>query len=528
MSDAAQPTASSKKNRPRRWRRAVVAVLVMILAIVAAAPYVAQNPPVRDWLVNTVAERENVRADVGGASFGWFAPLELRQVRVDAPQGGPLLTVDRIRAARPWWEIALSTKRLGRFIIDQPHVTLVASPSGWNFEGIGSEEPGATKKPTATGEREDPARKPELTAELHDAAVVLRRAGVEDPLVDIDGVNATVDIKYVDDARWLLVQPFQPLDHKQLTPGMCDNGLQLIAPILANSAWVQGEASLAIHEFRLPLDRDAAQAPGTPTAFVAGHLDMHSVETGLKNQLLQAIADKVASLLGSKMPTRVRIADESRVQFELRDRRVYHEGLAFGLPEVSPTLLIRTSGYVGLDKSLDLRVDVPMALDVAFDGPVAQRLSGKSIALAVTGTLDDPKVAFPPEQGLVRQFANLVSENPEQTGGVVEGGMVDLAQDFLPLARDTTQELAETLSDTLARIRDRRAERRAARSPGSLERFDDGLGDTGEALPPPPPHDDETSNDMRAKNQDEEGVEPDRRRGPLRRLFDRRRRDREE
>lgn len=527
MSDAASPPRVQKQLPKRRWLRRALIGLALTLALVAAAPYIAQYPPVRDWLVNALAKRENVRAEVGGASFGWFTPLELRDVRVDSPQGAPLLNVARIRAAKPWWQLALSQKRLGRFFIGAPHVTLLASPSGWNFEGIGPAKE-ASQRPADPGDRSEPSDKPELTAVLQDAAVVLRRAGIEEPLLDVEGVHATVDIRYLEDTRWLIVQPFQPLDRKQLTPEMCNNGLQLIAPILANATWVSGEVSLSIDEFRLPLDRRAAEDPQLPPAFAAGRLDMHSVETGLKNPLLQEIANKVATLLGSKMPTRVRIANETQVQFELRDRRVYHEGLAFGLPEVSPNLVIRTSGYVGLDKSLDLRVEAPTSLDWAFDGPIAQRLSGKSIELAVTGTLDDPKVSFPEDKGLVQQLANLVSENPEETGGAVAGGMVDLARDVLPLARDATQGVAETLSDALARVRDRRADRRAARNPGALERFDD---DSSEALPPAPPREGERPeegafDDSRAN--DDEEVEPNRRRGPLRRLLDRSRRNREE
>ncbi len=553
MPDGSSNTSSfpGRKSRKGRWRRRLGISLGLMLALVAAAPYAAQLPPVRDRLVSAVAERQNVRAEVGDASFGWLTPLELRDVRIESPYGDPLLDVERIRAEQPWWGLALSGRRLGRFIIDQPEVTLIASPGGWNFEGIGPapETVEAESKDATSTSR---ARKPELTAEVHGAAVRLFRTGVPDPLLDVSKVHVTARLQYVDDTRWLIVQPFQPLDHRPLTPEMCNNGLELIAPILAFATWVEGNISLEIDELRLPLNRAApaeraalteGDAAAFPTAVASGELSLHSVETGLKNPVLQEVAQKVASLFGTEMPTRVRIAGDSQVHFELRDRRVFHEGLAFGLPELAPSVLFRTSGTVGLDRSLDLRVDVPLALDLAFSGPLAKRLSGKTLRLAVTGTLDAPHVSLVPETTVVRQLSDLLRASPEEGGVATEvaaDDVIGLAQEVLPLARDVGQNVAETIGDTLARIRERRAERRSARNPRQgvpqreptrEEEPGDLVGDAlppapldeGEEVPAPPARDEgDTDVDDDSLN-DEDSVEswPTRRRGPLRRLFDR-------
>jgi hypothetical protein len=441
--------------------------------------------------------------------------------------------VTLLQADRPWWQLAVSHNRLGRFLVREPQVTLLASPSGWNFQGIGAQRDEEQAPPASPGSR------PELSAEVRGAAVTLHRAGVSEPLLDVDGVDVTAHIKYSDQVRWLTIEPFRPLDRKQLTPAMCDNGLELVAPVLANSSWVQGEISLSIDELRLPLDRprtvagvDPPTADG-PAARASGRLELHSVETGLKNPLLQQIADKVATLFNSQMPTRVRITDNSTVKFELRDRRMYHEGLAFGLPEISPSLILRTSGTVGLDKTLDLRVDVPVLIDLAFSGPIAQRVSGKTIQLAVTGTLDKPKVSLPKDKSFVQQFSSLLSDNPNEADGVASDDLVGLARDLLPAAKDA----AENITDTLAKIRERRADRRAARNemsdPSDRERnaalASEWSGSaTGDALPPPPPESDvrSTDNEPRDEEMDEttdEEAAPRPRGGPLRRLFDRRR-----
>lgn len=535
MTDTPHASTLMKRKKPL-WLRMLLSCGILLFLLIVAAPYAVQSPPVRDWLVNRIAERENVHARVADTSFGWFSPLELRGVTIESPYGEPLLDVARIRSDRPWWQLALADQRLGTFTIEEPNVTLTASPSGWNFQGIGpkAKDGAAQEGATSAGQ---PKRMPELTADVHGAAITLRRAGVAEPLMDVDHVNVVAHIKYADGARWLTVEPFRPLDRKRLTPSMCDNGLQLVAPVLANSAWTEGEVSLAIDEFRVPLDRrrnltDASPpAAEEPTARASGHLELHAVETGLKNPLLQRIAGQVATIFGADMPTRVRVVDDSAVRFELRDRRVYHEGLAFGLPEVSPSLIIRTSGTVGLDKSLDLRVDVPVLVDLAFSGPIAQRFSGKTIQLAVTGTLDDPKISMPPEKSALKQFADLVRPESGVEGTTAEN-VASLARDLLPAA----QNVVEGLSDTLARMRERRAERRAGRNPTSASEaavntprapeYEDAPGAAaGDALPPSPPADAgprEEPTDGAGADQSSD-ARPATRSGPLRRFLDRRR-----
>src|SRR5687768_1380378 len=96
---------------------------------------------------------------------------------------------------------------------------------------------------------------------------------------------------------------------------------------------------------------------------------------------------------------------------------------------------IRTPGPAGLDKSLDLRVEVPVLVDLAFNGPVAQRLSGKTIQLAVTGTLDEPKVSLPPEKSALQQFANLMGKRPADENATAVENLAGLATDFLPAAQ---------------------------------------------------------------------------------------------
>ena len=85
----------------------------------------------------------------------------------------------------------------------------------------------------------------------------------------------------------------------------------------------------------------------------------------------------------------VRIVENADVRFQVRDGRIYHEGLRMGLPDIDPKLLVSSSGSVGLDKSLDLVLEVPRIVSPFkkdIDDPKAP------VRLRITGTFDKPVV----------------------------------------------------------------------------------------------------------------------------------------
>src|SRR5687768_11660611 len=116
MNDVPRSSAIRAKQ-PRRWRRRFALVVCLLLFLVLTAPWLAKFPPVRDWVVGEIAERQNVRVQVREVSLGWFTPVELNDLHVEAPYGDPLVDVKTIRGDRPWWQLAMSRKRLGRFLV---------------------------------------------------------------------------------------------------------------------------------------------------------------------------------------------------------------------------------------------------------------------------------------------------------------------------------------------------------------------------------------------------------------------------
>jgi len=63
--------------------------------------------------------------------------------------------------------------------------------------------------------------------------------------------------------------------------------------------------------------------------------------------------------------------------------------LRFGFPDISPDLLITSKGFVGLDKSLDLELEVP---GILVDKKELNIKKGDTVRFRVTGTFDKPVV----------------------------------------------------------------------------------------------------------------------------------------
>src|SRR5690606_25980284 len=82
---------------------------------------------------------------------------------------------------------------------------------------------------------------------------------------------------------------------------------------------------------------------------VHGVLTLHQVQTGPKGLVTRVIAQIAGELRNMPAIESVHVIRDSEVVFRLEEGRVHHQGLALGLPDVAPELVVRTSGSVGLD-----------------------------------------------------------------------------------------------------------------------------------------------------------------------------------
>ena len=92
---------------------------------------------------------------------------------------------------------------------------------------------------------------------------------------------------------------------------------------------------------------------------VKGTLVLHHVSTEVRNPIGQTLVQLVADMNGKDVSKIVRLAEDAEIHFQVRDGRLHHEGLRIGFPDIDPELQITSHGSVGLDKTLDLFVELP-------------------------------------------------------------------------------------------------------------------------------------------------------------------------
>jgi hypothetical protein len=145
-----------------------------------------------------------------------------------------------------------------------------------------------------------------------------------------------------------------------------------------------------VDEFRVPLGVSRDQF--NRGVALAGKARLHRMSASLdKSPLLKTAVKVLAEMYGKRPPDVLRLARDAEVRFKLRKGRMHYEGLRVGFPDISPDLLISSRGSIGLDRSLDIVLEVPRLVLNAR----AIRIEGRTLApfrFRVTGTLARPIV----------------------------------------------------------------------------------------------------------------------------------------
>jgi hypothetical protein len=428
----------------RRWIRVSIVGATILILFVACLPSLLSMTPVRNTLIKWLAG-PHVEITTQAASFGWFTPLRIEGLGIHQLEAGNHIDVGKIEVQKPLLTLLFDAPKLGTVTIEQLRLDLVPTRM-----------PNSQPSPPNASNRN--ASRTTFRAEVHDAALVLRDKVGEAPVVDLGGFDLMLDVQDGVAGRVLFVDPTDLLRQQELSRDLCHRGLQLIAPVLANATHVDGRVSLRLDKLRVPLDQRSDSLSGVE---VDGHLVMHRVSAGLQNPVLIEVARSLSRLLRAPLPSQVKLADEADVHFWMADARVFHEGLRFGLPEISPDLVLHTKGSVALDHSLDLLVDVPLPLDRIHDGPILRMLSERPLQLQVRGTLEKPIVSLPADRPWYRELAQRLA-NPTNTNTTE----VDSTGSALEGVEALQGAVLESLGTLLERRRQQRAESAESSDPG--------------------------------------------------------------
>ncbi len=258
-----------------------------------------------------------------------------------------------------------------------------------------------------------------------EASAKLQRDG-EDPLVVIPPFDANVRYLGASESTRLKVAPTQVLKRVALTPELVKLGLGHAIPLLAESAWFDGNVSLEIGEIDVPLDSPLASRGEAV-------MTLHSVRSGPTLPAVVSVLEFVARLRGKETPKELVFVDGSQVNVSMRDAQIAHSGLRVGLPRVDPRLQIESAGTVGLaDKSLALKLAVPVPVEQIARRDSVKELGVPTIGIPIGGTLERPVVDWSVMRGesaeLLGQMRDkLVDEAPgaaavlERSRGLLRG-----------------------------------------------------------------------------------------------------------
>ncbi len=177
------------------------------------------------------------------------------------------------------------------------------------------------------------------------------------------------------------------IDQVQVTPEICRDCLKFVAPWLSDTTNAQGIITADLQGMNMPLlDPMKVSARGT--------LMMQDVTIAagpMASQLLDTVTQIQAVLKPDsrerKLKTWLRVEQQS-IPLAVENGRVYHEGIKFSHDD----LVIRTSGSVGFDQTINLVAKIPIADEWVEGNRYLESLRGQSISIPIGGTVDRPKV----------------------------------------------------------------------------------------------------------------------------------------
>ena len=406
-------------------RMGLFAGILLACAAVALLPqWLVSASGVRQLIVRSVP---NLRGDVfvGAASIGWFTPLKIRDIEFRSARSEPTpIRIGSIEGTQGLLEIIRKGGRLGLVTVNDTELHLAYDENHVsNLQetvGIEPQTRQLSNQPESTPLPQQP------TGPLDERV----RIAVKDARVRIDGPwtstpweSDAIDVEavlnqYTDGTKEWALTPVTLLDHAQLNPSVAAGALAYAAPILANTTRASGEFSLVIDEARWIAGEEK-------TATIDGNLTLHAVDIGPGPMVAKIITALPGQL---PVPPTIRIAESSKVHFRKSDRRIRHEGLAFGIPlkASGDRLEITSEGSVGIDdRSIDLTLSLPIPDSLPTDRPLFAALAGKTIKASVEGTLDDPKLqldaslkrtAADVATDFIRELRNKKNQTPPEEG----------------------------------------------------------------------------------------------------------------
>jgi len=197
-------------------------------------------------------------------------------------------------------------------------------------------------------------------------------------------------------------------DNLRITPELSQSWLQYVAPWVAGAVVADGRLSVQLDRATIPVDDPAA-------SHVQGTLTVHEARVQPGPMALQIIqmSDQISQLLQIQGELAARLKDdqwlemsEHSVAFLMTEGRVHHDELIFHIGEVT----VHSSGWVGLDQTMNLVATIPVQDDWVSRRPAFAGLRGQSIRIPIRGSINKPQFDQTALAEISRQIAGSAAQ----------------------------------------------------------------------------------------------------------------------
>lgn len=338
------------------------------------------------WVYQPLLDRlraDDFQVTIDSVHLRWFQQLSMSGIRIRQQDGPVLLSVDRIETNQGLLGYLIGGRRLGSVNILSPVVDVELLADTSNLQKLLKAIEGDKSKETAK-ENTKPAF--DLDIHVRGFQAKVKRAESPEPMVVVPAFDLDLVYRGSTQPSELIIAPGKILDHVKLTPELLHLGLGHAVPLLAESAWFDGQISLATERIAIPLD-----SPIDSTGKAV--LTMHQVRSGPSQEAIIDVLDWIAQMRGKETDHEFVFVDGSKIQVEMSNRRVEHTGLQVGLPQLDERLQLATSGRVGIeDRQLALQLKIPLPIEQIASNKAIKSLGVPSLTVPVSGTLKDPKI----------------------------------------------------------------------------------------------------------------------------------------
>lgn len=442
-------TARNRTGR-QRWIRVAIGVVVCVIVLLALTPTILAKSSLRDWILNAAVADDAFRLSTREASFGYTTPLIVRGFRLQAVDGSLQVDLESMESDRSWLSMWMFSDDLGTFRFDAPIVNVVTGiAEGDEEESVVDESDRRKSLPT-------------LIAEIRGAGVRIRDVDQAEPVVDLQGIDFTVHVEQHPIGTVMRIDPTTILDEEVLTPELCNHGVQLIAPMFAGVLDVQGKISCRIDQFSVPTGDAVVRRQHSD---IEGTVRLSDVEVGLNNKVTEQLMP-LLNQFGVELPRSLTISQSSEVRVHVTDGRVHHQGLMFLLPVADSSFEINSTGSVGFDESLDLRLELALPPAVLERSRLAQMLIREPIAIRVEGTVDEPEIRLDSSDSWTQRLQRLLdtARSGDASQGEAERDVTGAVLQGMQRLLDDSDDSGGGLPNLIDQFRQRRQQDSGERS----------------------------------------------------------------